>query len=98
VVALKTHHLRAAVLLKVKNGIDARARVGAAIDVIAKEHHGVVRANTVGHLREEIDQRREITVDVADRYGRHVNEYRFAFPRLRLRPAAVTHPVQRPAG
>jgi hypothetical protein len=46
--------------------VEDALRVRAAIDVVAEEHQDVVLANLRQEAREEIVERRKITVDVAD--------------------------------
>jgi hypothetical protein len=46
--------------------IEDTLRVGAAVDVVTQEHEDVLLADLRQEAREEIVERREITVDVAD--------------------------------
>ena len=75
VVSTKADHARRCLGAKSQDAIDAAFHVRTAIDVVAQEDDVVAGPRLGRDLRQEVVERREIAVDIANRYGRHGEDY-----------------------
>lgn len=73
VIAHQKHHLGLELELQPEHRVNAGFRIRAAVDVVAKEDHGVAGARGRPNLIENVRQRSKVAVDVADRDRRHVS-------------------------